>query len=166
VVRELFYPQTIAGIGQGQDLAARALDKLSNGLDLARMAMRRAVVQLDATMGAIAAAETDGEISASQASAADRSVVSARDHFVAATAAIDSDGGTAADDIHEAEVALAEALEALEGGGQGVDDDGCQLVSRKQSNSGWLLLLAGFLLVAKARTSKGLEALRTSAGPA
>jgi hypothetical protein len=82
--------QAIAGTKQGDDLASRALDDLTIEPARALDAIERGLLQLDATLEAIAAA-TPEELGAVAGSTAASHVTAARDHFSAAQLAFGND---------------------------------------------------------------------------
>jgi len=105
--------QAIAGVGQGIDLVDRGVTALSAQAALARDAAQRGQTQLDLTIAAIAAAESDGELDATSQTEASSYASAARAHFAAAEAAIDMDLVLAGDELGLALEDLASAFDWL-----------------------------------------------------
>jgi hypothetical protein len=105
--------RALAGVGQGDDLAARALAHLVGDPTRAVDAAERAVLQLDATGLAIDESLAGGKIDPTSAAAGHAAVVSARAHFASGHDAIGSDDLLATSELTAAQTDLTTARRAL-----------------------------------------------------
>jgi hypothetical protein len=107
-------PQAVAGAQQGVDLAERALADL--GVEPARSldAIQRGLLQLQADLTAIGAAQAAGSLGPTAAAQASADVASALGHYLNAEAALGSDATLAASELNAALSDLAEALAVLD----------------------------------------------------
>jgi hypothetical protein len=105
--------RAVAGVGQGDDLAARALAQLASDPPRAVDAADRGVLQLDATRLAVDEAVAETTIDAGSAAAGRDAVTSAGMHFATARDAIGSDDQLATAALTAAQADLAAARSAL-----------------------------------------------------
>ena len=105
--------RAVAGVGQGEDLAARALARLATDAARAVDAAGRGVLQLEATGLAVDEAVAGKKIDPASAAAGHDAVTSARVHFATARDAIGSDDLLATAELTAAQADLAVARSAL-----------------------------------------------------
>jgi hypothetical protein len=105
--------QSTAGVEQGLDLVSRGLATTGSDIEAARDAIERGQTQLDATLLAIADANTSGELDASSAAGADAAAADALSHFASAESLIDSDVPATDAELADAADDLALALDFL-----------------------------------------------------
>jgi hypothetical protein len=105
--------RAVAGVGQGDDLAARALTSLASNGTRAADAAARGVLQLDATLLAVDEAATTAKIDQGSSTTGHAAVTSARAHFATARDAIGSNDTLAAAELTAAQSDLSTARSAL-----------------------------------------------------
>jgi hypothetical protein len=105
--------RAVAGVGQGDDLAARALAALPGDEARATDAADRGVVQLDATLSALDEAAAALKIDPGSSATGQAALASARAHFAAARDAIGDDDALATAELTAAQAELMTARSAL-----------------------------------------------------